>query len=440
MRRVSAIYTQTNDDSEGDLTQATSESAVERTNQSAARAEIRMRLLNAMSSQSEDVVKLAGSKESLRATAFRVLAYLAIPLSSTAADALVTSLVDDIVGLGPIEPLLSDDAISDIFVNGSGDVKVERNGRIIQSNIKFRDESHLLATCQRLVGAVGRRVDESAPICDARMPDGSRINVIVPPLAVDGTCLTIRKFKKEKLNLNDLVAYGSMPSKIAEFIKVAARSRLNVLVSGGTGAGKTTLLNCLAEYISPNERIVTTEDVAELQLNQSHVIRLETRPPNIENLGEITMRQLIKNCLRMRPDRIIVGEVRGNEAFDLLQAMNTGHDGSMGTIHANSCREALGRLASLVLASGVSIPIQSVREMIALAVDIIIQVERLPNGERKVTQVAEVVGMEDSNILTQDFAVYNKVDANWETQGSLSARTLDKMRHNGDTDSFANFM
>jgi pilus assembly protein CpaF len=259
------------------------------------------------------------------------------------------------------------------------------------------------------------------------MPDGSRINVIVPPLSVDGTCLTIRKFKKEKLSLSDLVEFNSMSQNLAEFIKLISGARLNVLISGGTGAGKTTLLNCLAEYISASERIITTEDVAELQLNQTHVVRLETRPPNIENEGEITMRQLIKNCLRMRPDRIIVGEVRGAEAFDLLQAMNTGHDGSMGTIHANSTREALGRLASLVLSSGVSIPLLSVREMIALAVDVVIQIERLPTGERKVTQISEVVGLEDGTILTQDYAIYDNQAGDWHTEATLSARVFEKL-------------
>jgi len=292
------------------------------------------------------------------------------------------------------------------MVNGAYKTYIEVGGKVEETNVRFRDNTQLMNICQRIVSQVGRRVDESSPICDARLPDGSRVNVIAPPLAIDGPTLTIRKFKKDKLTLDQLVKYGSITPEGAVILQIVARSRCNILVSGGTGSGKTTLLNCLTRYIEHDERIITCEDAAELQLQQPHVVRLETRPPNIEGEGEITMRDLVKNCLRMRPERIIVGEVRGPEAFDLLQAMNTGHDGSMGTLHANSPREAMSRLESMITMGGFSLPAKTIREMIANSIDVIIQTERLRDGSRRVTYVTEVVGTEGDVITTQDIFVY----------------------------------
>ena len=309
---------------------------------------------------------------------------------------------DDMLGYGPLESLLERDGIADIMINGPDTVYIEENGKITKSDVKFRDNQHLTTICQRIVGAIGRRVDEASPICDARLPDGSRVNVIIPPLAVDGSCMTIRKFTKDKLTLERLMEFGSLTPSCAKLIMAIGRCRVNVLVSGGTGSGKTTMLNCLTRYIEPGERVVTCEDACELQLQQPHVVRLETRPPNLEGVGEVTMRDLVKNCLRMRPERIIVGEVRGPEAFDLLQAMNTGHDGSMGTVHANNPREALSRMENMIAMGNLNIPTQAVREQIAAAVNVIIQVQRLRDGSRKVTHVSEITGMEGEVVTMQD--------------------------------------
>ncbi len=309
---------------------------------------------------------------------------------------------NDMLGFGPLEELLERDDIADIMINGPDTTYIEVKGRIERTNIKFRDNQHLVTICQRIVGAIGRRVDEASPICDARLPDGSRVNVIIPPLAVDGACMTIRKFTKEKLTLDKLVEFGSMTPSCAKLIMAVGRSRVNVLVSGGTGSGKTTMLNCLTRYIEPGERVITCEDACELQLQQPHVVRLETRPPNLEGVGEVTMRDLVRNCLRMRPERIIVGEVRGPEAFDLLQAMNTGHDGSMGTVHANNPREAISRMENMIAMGGLNLPTIAVREQIASAVNVIIQVQRLRDGSRKTTHVTEITGMEGDVVSMQD--------------------------------------
>ncbi len=309
---------------------------------------------------------------------------------------------DDMLGFGPLEELLEMDGIADIMINGPKTIYIELKGKIQRAAIEFRDNQHLLTICQRIVGVIGRRVDESSPICDARLPDGSRVNVIIPPLAVDGCTMTIRKFAKEKLTLDKLVDFKAMTPACAEMIKIVGACRANVLVSGGTGSGKTTMLNCLTRYMAEGERIVTCEDACELQLQQPHVVRLETRPPNLEGVGEVTMRDLVKNCLRMRPDRIIVGEVRGSEAFDLLQAMNTGHDGSMGTVHANNPREALSRMENMIAMGGLNLPSAAVREQIASAVNVIIQVQRLRDGSRKVTHVTEITGMEGEVVTMQD--------------------------------------
>ncbi|MDX5402095.1 MAG: CpaF family protein [Rhodobacterales bacterium] len=336
----------------------------------------------------------------------RILQRRAEPVPNFMADRLVDELVDDILGFGPLEPLLAQDALTDIMVNGPRDVYVESAGRIQKVDIRFRDSQHLLNICQRIVSLVGRRVDESSPICDARLPDGSRVNVIAPPLSLKGPTLTIRKFRKEKLTLDDLVRFGSITPEGADILKIVGGCRCNLIVSGGTGSGKTTLLNCIAGYIDKSERIVTCEDSAELQLQQPHVVPLETRPPNLEGRGEIHMRDLVKNCLRMRPDRIVVGEVRGGEAFDLLQAMNTGHDGSMGTVHANTPREALRRLETMITGAGFALPSRNIREMIVNSIDIVVHAARLRDGRRVITHLTEVIGMEEDTIITQDLYVY----------------------------------
>ncbi len=309
---------------------------------------------------------------------------------------------DDMLGFGPLEELLARDGIADIMINGPKTIYIEINGKIERAGIEFRDNHHLLTICQRVVGVIGRRVDESSPICDARLPDGSRVNAIIPPLAVDGCAMTIRKFAKEKLTLDKLVGFGSMTPACAEMIKIVGACRANVVVSGGTGSGKTPTLDCLTRYMRDGERVITCEDACELQLQQPHVVRLETRPPNLEGVGAVSMRDLVKNCLRMRPDRIIVGEVRGPEAFDLLQAMNTGHDGSMGTVHANNPREALTRMENMIAMGGLNLPVSAVREQIASAVNVIIQVQRLRDGSRKVTHVTEITGMEGEVVTMQD--------------------------------------
>ncbi len=328
-------------------------------------------------------------------------------MSTAEQEELLQDLCNDILGYGPLEPLLARDDIADVMVNGSDRVFIEVDGKVRGTNIRFRDNAQLLSICQRIVSKVGRRIDESSPICDARLPDGSRVNVIAPPLALEGPTLTIRKFKKDKLTLDQLVRFGSISPEGAEILRIISRVRCNVVISGGTGSGKTTLLNCLTNYIDPDERIITCEDTAELQLQQPHIVRLETRPPNLEGEGEITMRDLVRNCLRMRPERIIVGEVRGPEAFDLLQAMNTGHDGSMGTLHANSPREGLSRIESMISMGGFSLPAKTIREMICASVDVIIQAQRLRDGSRRITHITELLGMEGEVPITQDLFVYD---------------------------------
>jgi pilus assembly protein CpaF len=327
-------------------------------------------------------------------------------LSTDEQQQIINEICDDILGLGPLEPLLARDDIADIMVNGADTVYIETDGKIELTDVKFRDNAQLMNICQRIVTAVGRRVDDASPICDARLMDGSRVNVIAPPLAIDGAALTIRKFKKDKLRLQNLVEFKSITQEAADVLAIASLCRCNMLISGGTGSGKTTLLNCMTEYIEPGERVITCEDAAELQLQQPHVVRLETRPPNLEGIGEISMRDLVKNCLRMRPERIIVGEVRGPEAFDLLQAMNTGHDGSMGTVHANNPREAISRVENMIAMGGFSLPAKAMREQIASAVHVIVQAQRLRDGSRKITHITEVVGMEGDVVILQDLFLF----------------------------------
>jgi len=347
------------------------------------------------------------AREEIRDIVNEIISIKNIVMSISEQEELLDDICNDVLGFGPLEPLLSRDDIADIMVNGSGTVYIEVKGKIQKTSIRFRDNQQLLNICQRIVSQIGRRVDESSPICDARLPDGSRVNAIVPPLAIDGPALTIRKFKKDKLTLDQLVKFGTITQQGADILQIIGRCRVNTLVSGGTGSGKTTLLNCLTQYIDDDERIITCEDAAELQLQQPHVVRLESRPPNLEGEGAITMRDLVRNCLRMRPERIIVGEVRGPEAFDLLQAMNTGHDGSMGTLHANNPREGLSRLESMITMGGFSLPSRTIREMICASVDVVIQAARLRDGSRKITHITEVMGMEGDVIITQDLFIYD---------------------------------
>ena len=347
------------------------------------------------------------AREEIRDIVAEIIALKSIVMSISEQEDLLEDICNDVLGYGPLEPLLARDDIADIMVNGSQKCYIEVGGRVKLTNVRFRDDAHLMNVCQRIVSQVGRRVDESSPICDARLPDGSRVNVIGPPLAIDGAALTIRKFKKDKLTLAQLVKYGSISPEGAEVLRILGRVRANILISGGTGSGKTTLLNCLTGFIEKDERVITCEDSAELQLQQPHVVRLETRPPNLEGEGEITMRDLVKNCLRMRPERIIVGEVRGPEAFDLLQAMNTGHDGSMGTLHSNSPREALSRLESMITMGGYSLPSRTIREMIISSIDVVVQAARLRDGSRRITAISEVLGMEGDVIVTQDIFLYD---------------------------------
>ena len=339
---------------------------------------------------------------------------------------LASQIVDDMIGLGPLEPLLADEAITDIMVNGPEQIYIERKGKLILTNIHFRDNDHVMNIAQRIVTAVGRRVDETSPICDARLKDGSRVNVIATPLSLKGCSISIRKFAKKKITLDIMAAQGNISDPLCKLLKIAGACRLNLIISGGTGSGKTTLLNAMSRMIDHGERVVTIEDAAELQLQQPHVVPLETRPANLEGGGEINMRDLVKNALRMRPDRIILGEVRGGEAMDLLQAMNTGHDGSMGTLHANNPREALTRLENMVNMSGMKLPSHAIRHQISSAVQLIVQIQRMRDGIRRITHVSEVVGMEGDVIITQDLYtfVFQGEDENGRLIGEFKSSGL----------------
>ena len=347
----------------------------------------------------------------------------ATPLSRQERDRLVIEISHETFGLGPIEPLMQDRTVSDILVNGPHRVYVERRGRLERTDVIFRDSAHLLQIIERIVSRVGRRVDEASPMVDARLADGSRVNAVIAPLALEGPVLSIRRFAAEPYSMADLIEFGTLPASLAEVLAASVRSRLNVLVSGGTGAGKTTLLNVLSNAIPNNERIVTIEDSAELQLQQEHVVRLETRPPNMEGAGAVTQRDLVRNALRMRPDRIVVGEVRGAEVLDMLQAMNTGHDGSLSTVHANSSRDALSRLETMVLLSGIAPPVRAIREYVAAALDMVVHLARLSDGTRKVIRMTEVTGMEQEVITAQDIFVFEQqgVDQEGRVRGFYRA-------------------
>ena len=387
---------------------ALSTNPVTRTDFSAVKTAIHRRLI-----QKLNLERLTeANREAVRREVSQILETLVVgestPMNLQERERLSQEVLDEVFGLGPLEPLLADPAVSDILVNTYKRVYIERRGILELTTIQFRDDAHLMGIIDRIVSAIGRRVDESSPMVDARLADGSRVNVIVPPLSVDGPCLSIRRFGRDRLTSEDLITKNTLTAPMLELLQGCVKARLNMLISGGTGAGKTTLLNVLSSYISGRERIVTVEDAAELQLHQDHVVRLETRPPNIEGKGAVQQRQLVINCLRMRPDRIIVGEVRGEEALDMLQAMNTGHDGSLTTIHANTPRDALGRLETMVAMSNLNIPQDAMRRQISSALDLVIQVSRLSDGTRKVISVAEVTGMEGDVVTMQDLFVFRK--------------------------------
>jgi pilus assembly protein CpaF len=343
-----------------------------------------------------------------------VLASEAMPLSAVERDKLVSEVQHELFGLGPLETLLSDPAISDILVNAHDSIYIERRGKLEVTNVAFKDDEHLMRVIERIVSSVGRRIDESSPMVDARLRDGSRVNAIIPPLSIDGPVLSIRRFGAEPLRMNSLIENRALTKEIADMLEMCVRARLNVVISGGTGAGKTTLLNALSAYIPENERIVTIEDSAELQLQQPHVVRLETRPQNIEGRGEVTQRDLVRNALRMRPDRIVIGEVRGGEAIDMLQAMNTGHDGSLTTIHANTPRDALSRLETMIQMTGMRLGERAMRQQVAAAIDIVLQVARLSDGSRRITSISEITGMEGDTITMQEIFQYERTGVDRE--------------------------
>jgi len=363
------------------------------------------------------------ARAEIREIALQLMVAESAPLSVKQRKLVIQRIEDEVMGLGPLEPLLADKSISDILVNGAKSVYIERRGKLERTNVTFNDDSHLMNTIDRIVSAIGRRIDESSPMVDARLADGSRVNAIIPPLAIDGPSVSIRRFAVELLSIEDLISLGTITTEMAKVLEAIVNARLNVLISGGTGSGKTTSLNILSGFIPLDERVVTIEDSAELQLQQPHVVRLETRPPNIEGRGEVTSRDLVRNSLRMRPERIIVGEVRGAEALDMLQAMNTGHDGSLTTIHANTPRDALGRIENMVSMTGINFPIKALRAQIASAIDVVIQVSRLEDGSRKLVSIQEINGMEGDIITMSELFTYDRsgVDSDGKVVGRIKA-------------------
>jgi pilus assembly protein CpaF len=357
--------------------------------------------------------------DEIRSVIIQLLAAEGLPLTREDRRRLEAEITSEVLGFGPLDPLLKDDTVSDILVNNAKQVYVERRGKLELSDAQFRDDEHLIQIIDRIVSQVGRRVDAASPMVDARLPDGSRVNAVIPPIALDGPSLSIRRFGKDPYQIQHLISFGSQTREMAAFFEAVVKARQNIIVSGGTGSGKTTLLNCLSSFIPHDERVVTIEDAAELQLQQPHCVRLETRPPNLEGKGQVTSRDLVRNCLRMRPDRIVVGEVRGAEALDMLQAMNTGHDGSITTLHANTPRDCLSRLEMMILMAGVELPVQAMRQQISSAVNVVIQQQRLRDGTRKVTKVTEIIGMEGDIISSQDIFQYRQtgVDAAGRVQG-----------------------
>jgi pilus assembly protein CpaF len=385
------------------------------------KARVHARLVEEMqddeTAEREDIVAKIGELVNM------VLAETATPLPRNERARLVESLINDVLGLGPLEQLLSDNEITEIMINGPRQIYIEQSGKLTLSPVVFESNAQLLQVIDRVVSSIGRRVDESSPMVDARLKDGSRVNVIIPPLALNGATMTIRKFAAEKMNVDDLIRYQTMTREMAQFLRASVRSRLNILVSGGTGSGKTTTLNVVSSFIPDDERIITVEDAAELQLHQDHVVTLESRPPNVEGRGRISIRDLVINCLRMRPDRIVVGECRGGEALDMLQAMNTGHDGSLTTVHANNPQDTMNRLETLVLMAGAELPSRAIREQIASAIDIVVQQARLRDGTRKVVNISEVVGIDGDRIKIQDIFVFKQtgVDEEGKVRGYFTA-------------------
>ena len=375
------------------------------------REELKERIRTALMARIDPSVAGRIPRDILRVEVAKLVSEIAtdqrVELNEIEENALAAELTDDMIGLGPLEPFLADDDVTDILANGPFSVYVERHGKLERTNARFRDSEHLVSIAQRIASAIGRRIDDSSPMVDARLADGSRVNIVLPPLVLNGGTISIRKFPKRGLTLDAMVRLDSLSSDIARLLRIAARSRLNILISGGTGSGKTTLLNAVSRYIDADERIITIEDAVELRLQQPHVVQMETRPPNIEGVGHIPQRELVRNSLRMRPDRIIVGEVRGAEAFDMLQAMNTGHDGSMSTIHANSPRDALFRLENMVMMANLSLPLAAVRMQIASALNLIVHVERMRDGVRRVQYIAEVAGMEGEIITLRDLFAFH---------------------------------
>lgn len=369
---------------------------------------IHRRLIDSIDLAKMDLMRNSEVVSQIRGVIENLIVGEGIPLNQMERDRLVLEIQHETFGLGPLEPLLADDQISDILVNDSSNVYIEKAGKLQKTEVCFRDNAHLMQIIERIVSKIGRRIDESSPYVDARLPDGSRVNAIIPPLALNGPVLSIRRFGLEPLVMRDLLKLQALDQRMAELLEAAVQTRLNILISGGTGTGKTTLLNVLSAFIPGGERLITIEDSAELNLKQEHVVRLETRPPNLEGRGEVTSRDLLKNALRMRPDRIIIGEVRGGEALDLLQAMNTGHDGSLSTVHANTTRDALSRLETMVLMAGLDLPERAIKEQMASALDLVVQLVRFSDGTRKVVKLSEVTGMEGNTIVMHDVIVFQQ--------------------------------
>jgi pilus assembly protein CpaF len=384
------------------------------------KSNLHSKVINEIDLESLNHLKEDVARQQLRQVIFDVLQREKTPLTLTEREQLVTEILDEVFGLGPLQPLLADPTISDILVNNSNIVYLERRGKLERASIRFSDDEHLMRIIDRIVSRIGRRVDESSPMVDARLSDGSRVNVIIPPLSLDGPCVSIRRFGTDPLTEADLLDYGTMTPDMLNLLKACVQGKLNLLISGGTGAGKTTLLNVLSGYIPSSERIITIEDAAELQLKQEHVVRLETRPPNIEGKGAIKQRQLVINSLRMRPDRIVVGEVRGDEAIDMLQAMNTGHEGSLTTVHANSPRDALSRIETMVSMANLNLPDKAARQQIASALQVVVQISRLPDGSRKVVSISEITGMEGPIISMQDLFTYQR--QGYDEEGKVKGR------------------